>query len=362
MGRNSAQLHAVDREYFTCSALPLLVAAMTLAGCAVKSPGKTVVMHSAPVFSPIPARHATNAVDAGDGDLEIAGLRQTMIAHPEDLDARLRLAQAYAAHGFPDVALEHYRLAAERFPNSANAAVRLARALREANLKPDALAALQAFLHANPQKEPGPYEWLGILNDDLRNWKASQLAYETALLYSAPNSSGTAELHNNLGYALLMQSLNQAAAAEFRAALRIRHDLAIARNNLGIALAGNPSEAILNWQAVSGAAAAHNNMAAVLIEHGRFPEARRELETALAYDQHNAQALYNLALVSEKDGHPAVMPASRGTPASAKPGNAFTRWLRSGRNTAKQPGSPVHPVAGQAAERASASAASGSGN
>ena len=109
-----------------------------------------------------------------------------------------------------------------------------------------------------------------------------------------------------------MQYLNNAAATEFRAALRIRHDLVIARNNLGIALAADPSgnnkDAIMNWQAVSGPAAAHNNMAALLIERGEYAEARKELQTALGYDQQNAQAVYNLALVSERDGKPAVLP------------------------------------------------------
>jgi tetratricopeptide (TPR) repeat protein len=348
----------------------LVLSALTLTSCATK----TATLHSTPYFSPTPTREATNAVDAGDGDLEIASLRKTMMARPDDVEVRLRLAQAYTARGFPDVALEHYRLAAERFPDAANAAVRLARALRLAGQKEEALAGLKGFVLAHPQHSAEPYEWLGILNDDLQNWQASQSAYETALLYSPPSSPSTAELQNNLGYALLMQHLNNAAAMEFRAALRIRHDMVIARNNLGIALAGTPKEAILNWQAVSGPAAAHNNMAALLIERGDYSEARKELVTALGYDQQNAQAVYNLALVSERDGKPAVIPpqAENAKTAAAKnpkqPG-PLSRFFHPVKHTGKpvesQPPTAVQPpglTPGQTPERPAVPVAAGSGN
>jgi Flp pilus assembly protein TadD len=312
----------------------LFLAALALVSCASKS----AALHPAPFFAATPTRQTTNAVDAGDSDLEIASLRKTVTNHPDDVDARLLLAQAYAAHGFPDVALEHLRLASERFPDSLPAALRLARFLRQSGQKEEALKGLQAFIHAHPQKTAEPYEWLGILNDDLQNWKASQLAYETALVYS-PDS---AELHNNLGYTLLMQHLNNGAAAEFRACLRLQHDSAIARNNLGIALSENPDgdhkEAILNWQSTAGPAVAHNNMAALFMERGDFAGARKELETALSYDRQNGPAIYNLALVSERDGKPAVIPAQSAAKTSKQP-SALARFFHPGRSSA--PGKPV---------------------
>jgi tetratricopeptide (TPR) repeat protein len=346
----------------------LTLAALGLTSCATKTPA----LHSTPFFSPTATRQTTNAVDAGDADLEIASLRRTMMSRPEDVDARLRLAHAYEARGFPDVALEHYRLAAERFPDSVNAAVRLARALRKADQKEEALSGLKAFIHAHPQNTAEPYEWLGILNDDLQNWKASQAAYETALIYSPAASPATAELHNNLGYALLMQYQNNAAAAEFHAALRIKRDMVIARNNLGIALAGdstasytaNHKEAILNWQAVSGPAAAHTNMAALLIERGDYPEARKELGTALGFDQQYAQAIFNLALVSERDGKPAVIPPPTFvkvlTGKTVKQPNALMRFFHLGRPAAK-PTESAPLSAGRTAAPA-VPIASGSGN
>jgi len=160
-----------------------------------------------------------------------------------------------------------------------------------------------------------------------------------------------------------MQYLNDAAIAEFRSALRLRKDLTIARNNLGIALADTPKEAILHWQAISGPAAAHNNMAALLIERGQYQEARKELATALGYDQHNAQAIYNLALVSERDGKPAVI--STRTPASTvvktRQGNYLTRLFHPGRHYGKTSDAEAQNAT-QTAGRATTPASSGSSN
>lgn len=282
----------------------LVLGSAVFSGCATKTTNTTSSLRKPGLFSPVKERQAINAVDAGDEDLALADLRKAVASHPDDVEIRLRLAQAYSAHGFHDVALEHYRLAAERFPASEKVAVRLARSLRAVDQGAAALQGLQAFVQAHPQQIAEPYEWLGILHDDQGQWKESEAAYRTALLYSPAN----AELHNNLGYAILMQARNNDAATEFHAALRLKKDLAIARNNLGIALVETPSEAILNWQAVSGPAAAHNNMGALLFERGDFAGARKELETSLGYDHQNAQAIFNLTLVAQQDGKPVVLP------------------------------------------------------
>jgi Flp pilus assembly protein TadD len=344
----------VKQSTLDFSRFALIAAVLGLASCASKT---VAVQHSTPLYSVAPLRQTTNAVDAGDGDLEIASLRKNVSSHPDDVDVRLRLAQAYAARGFTDVALEHLRLASERFPNSLRAAVGLVQALQRAGQNEEALTGLKAFLHRNPQQTALPYEWLGILNDNLENWKDSQAAYETALLYS-PDS---AELHNNLGYALMMEALKDGAVAEFRTALRLQPNLAIARNNLGIALAGNPKEAILNWQAMSGPAAAHNNMAALLIERGDYKGARRELQAALGYDPHNGQAIFNLAVVSERDGKPAVLPPAP-MKTSANP-SLWSKILHPRRHNApgKQTDSASLP-AGPSAERAAVPTGSAVGN
>lgn len=358
IGRTGTRMQETeDNRFARLFKLALIPAALGLAACA----GKTAAVRPAAFFTSTPTRQATNAVDAGDGDLQIAALRSTVTKHPDDVDARLRLAQAYAVRGFADVALEHLRLAAERFPNSLPAALRLARVLRQAGQKQEALAGLKAFVHTHPQNSAEPYEWLGILNDDLQDWKASQLAYETGLLYS-PSS---AELHNNLGNTLLMQHLNHAAATEFRAALRLQPNMAIARNNLGIALAENPRDAILAWQTASDPATAHNNMAALLMERGDLPGARKELETALGYDRQNGPATFNLALVSERDGKPAVIPQAAAK--AAKQPNPLAKFFHPGRHSAplKQVDNspvPAGQAAGPSVARAVVPTGSGSGN
>jgi Tfp pilus assembly protein PilF len=356
-GRTHTQIEVAEKKEFGWrSRAGLALAVVSLASCATKTAG----LHSPPYFAPTEIRQATNVVDAGDGDLEIANLRRVMMSRPDDVEARLRLADAYVARGFPDVALEHYRLASERFPDSEQAAVRLARTLRRAGQKEEALAGLREFIRAHPLRTSEPYEWMGILQDDLQNWSASQQAYETALIYSPEN----AELHNNLGYTLLMQARKDAAVVEFRSALRLKRDLVIARNNLGIALMDNPKEAILNWQAISGPAAAHNNMAALLIERGDYIAARKELETALGYDQQNAQAIYNLALVAQRDGKPAVVPvpgADKAAVKTAKQTSAWSRFFHPGRRSGNQSDSQSLS-AGRTAEPAAVPAASGIGN
>jgi hypothetical protein len=78
---------------------------------------------------------------------------------------------------------------------------------------------------------------------------------------------------------------------------------------LAMALATTTDQTAVNWQSVGDPAAAHNNMAALLIQQGRYAEARRELDLALGYNKNYTAALSNLRLVSELDGKPASIPA-----------------------------------------------------
>src|SRR5438477_11916648 len=77
------------------------------------------------------ARQVTNAIDAGDGDIQARSLRERLIADPNDLAARLQLAERYRQAGSTELWVEHYRLAAERFPRNPTVAMLLAKALRD---------------------------------------------------------------------------------------------------------------------------------------------------------------------------------------------------------------------------------------
>lgn len=254
-------------------------------------------------------RQIRNAVDAGDGDFVAATLREAMAAHPENERYRLDLAEHYQRLGFPDLALEHYRLAAERFPQSAEVELRLVKTLRAAGQSAEAVQSLAAFLDRAPTKAYELHSWLGILRDETGAWKDGETAHRKAL--ELGGKSGF--LHNNLGYNLLRQGRLSEAATEFEAALRLAPSSEVTRNNLALALAGKPDaasqrEAVLQWQSMSDPASAHNNLAASLMERGELAAARRELDIALGYNKSHAPALRNLQLVAGLDGRPVSIP------------------------------------------------------
>src|SRR5262249_40916513 len=139
----------------------------------------------------------------------------------------------------------------------------LIRALRDFDLRNEAIDGLEAFLRAHPQTSADYYSWLGILRDETGAWPLGEPAHRKALELS-PSAD---QLHNNLGYNLMMQKKDEAAAAEFQEALRLNPSNQVARNNLGWALAhkNEAQQALANWQSASDPASAHNNLAAVWI-------------------------------------------------------------------------------------------------
>jgi Flp pilus assembly protein TadD len=254
------------------------------------------------------SRQVQNAVDAGEGDLELKNLRQRVAANPNDLDARILLARVYLRRGLPDVALEHQRLAARMFPESSAAALELSKTLRQAGESKQALEITQNFLAGHPSASWELLSLQGILQDERGEFAQGEQSYRAALKIDEQRSA----IHNNLGYNLLLQGKAGDAATEFRRALEIDPRSQIAHNNLGAALiaAKAPAEALAEWQKASGPAAAHNNLAAVLMEQGRYEEARAELDAALKVQAEFAPAVANLKMVAARDGKPGTMPAS----------------------------------------------------
>jgi len=261
-------------------------------------------------------RQVHNAHDAGDGDYPLAQLRRRVASEPDNISARLDLAKAYRERGYPEVALEITRLAAARFPDSGDAERALVGDLHALKQRPEAIASLQAFLQAHPQTQPALDSWLGILLDESGQWTEGEPQHRKALDLAPSVDS----LHNNLGYNLLMQKRYADAIGEFQQALKINPGSKIARNNLGMAQAGQDSAklAVASFQQDTDPATAHNNLAAVLMEKGNYVEARRELIIALGYNKAHAAALRNLELVSRLDGQSATLP---------KP-SAESRWRR----------------------------------
>ncbi|MBL8215352.1 MAG: tetratricopeptide repeat protein [Bryobacterales bacterium] len=260
-------------------------------------------------MQPAMEQQVRNAVYAGEGDLEAREFRRRITSNPQDLDARLGMARHYRKMGFGELAVEHLRLAAERFPDSAGVALELAESLAGQEMLAEAASGLQAFLAKDANNRAELPSLLGILRDELEEYAAGESAHRAALAISPTNP----KLHNNLGYNLWLQGKREDAVAAFRRALSLDSHFAVARNNLGRALLESPAEqdrreAVGHFEAAADRAVAHNNAAAVLMEQGRYDEARKELEQALAVRPDFAPALRNLALLTERDGKPLQLP------------------------------------------------------
>lgn len=265
-------------------------------------------------------RQVRGAVEVGDGDIETRRLRQRMATEPGNIEVRLDLASRYEASGVTELALEHYRLAAAQFPEHAGVQVLLARSLRAHGLSREAASRLGAYLTVRHDAPAELFSWLGILDDEIGEYEAGEAAHRRALQAAANKSQ--AYLHNNLGQNLLLQGRRTEAAAEFERALKLDQRSSTARNNLGIALAANPSEAVLHLQSITEPSTAHSNLAAVLIELGRYNEARQELNLALGYRRDNHAALRNLALLAQLDGKPVQLNLN------SRPPGGSNRWGR----------------------------------
>jgi Flp pilus assembly protein TadD len=251
-------------------------------------------------------RQVENAVDLGDGDPEARRLRQRLAANAGDLDARIGLAKLYASRGLPDLAIEHYRLAAELNPGLPGVTLLLAKALRDMNEPAEASRVIAAFVMKHPHDSWELLSLQGILEDEQGRFKQGEASYRAALAIDSAQTS----LHNNLGYNLLLQGHAESASAEFRQAIAMDPHSAVAHNNLGTALmfakSGKSEQAFAEWRKSGDPAAAHNNLAAIFFEQGHYPEARQEIAAALQFKPEYPAALKNLRLVAAADGGPAV--------------------------------------------------------
>jgi Flp pilus assembly protein TadD len=239
-----------------------------------------------------------NAVHAGDGDLEVQALRKRLLDHPRDIAIRRRLAARFEASGYPDLALEHLRIAAELAPGDITLQLDLAATLASLGLKDQAHRVIMAAA-ALPTWDAHEYSRAAILLDQLESPAAAESWHRKALAIHPASF----ELQNNLAFNLMSQQRAAEAAQLFHSILRAHPTYELARNNLATLYAtqlNNPEEALLHWKAVHGPAAAHNNLAAVYIEQEKWDEARRELERALALRFQFPEAIENLRIVASR--------------------------------------------------------------
>lgn len=274
-----------------------------LSGCANKNraarmnpPGRTM--------QPVMQRQVLNAVDAGEGNPRVRQLREKIAEEPQNVKVRVELAEEYRKAGYVELELEHLRLLVERFPDSELAVTSLSRSLIRVERASEALMHLESYLRRQQNPAANVLSWAGIANDALGKYNEGEPMHRRAL----ERAPGRDQLHNNLGYNLMMQGRKGEAAEQFRRALELNPASETARNNLGLALGDQPAAAITQFRQTSDLAVAHNNLAAYLYEKGDLAGARKELELALEYRKDMPQIVDNLRKIAALDGMPIALP------------------------------------------------------
>ena len=279
-----------------------------LSGCAQRT--AAVPVHSAPASQSTFARQVRNARIAGEGDPAVRILRQRLAVAPESTDLRLELASQYENSGYPDLALEHVRIARAYAPEELSLASEEARLLIKLDLAAEAVRVLRTVTAA-AAAPAATHAWLAIALDETGELSAGEQAHRAALALSPQDDT----LLNNLGYNLFQQGRAAEAAQVLESAVGRNRENTLARANLARALASgsgaaDSAGAVAHWSVAVDPASAHNNLAAALIEQGSYEKARRELDAALAIERQHLAAWNNLKLVSDLDGLPATTQAS----------------------------------------------------
>src|SRR5690348_13853677 len=91
---------------------------LLLASCAHKHIAQSPPQNPTYAVTQNIQRQVHNARAVGDGDYALGQLRERLMKDPTDLEARLQIADHLKRAGSLDLAIEHYRLAAERFPDN----------------------------------------------------------------------------------------------------------------------------------------------------------------------------------------------------------------------------------------------------
>jgi tetratricopeptide (TPR) repeat protein len=289
--------------------LLLVLATLTVVGCGRH---QNAARMQRPALPPMMRQQVVNAVSVGEGNVRVRRLRERLATEPRNVAVRLELAAEYGAMGYPELELEHCRIAVERFPESAAAVERLAKSLRQAGSPQEAAAMMAKLVEQQEQPSLETLAWAGILLDEASRLRDGEAMHRRAIAADARRDY----LHNNLGYNLLLQERYPEAADAFRRALELNSGSATARNNLGRTLVQmNPNapspDAVAQFQRAADLAIAHNNIATELYEKGDVAGARKELEIALEYRRDVPQILENLRMVAEDDGQPIAMPQAR---------------------------------------------------
>jgi len=229
------------------------------------------------------------------GDPRIAKLQNQVKLNPADAAARLELAGIYEAYRLYDQALEQFTAALSLAP-SEKAILGIVRCDQALNRTWQAIPLLEQFLKESPSA--ALWNVLGLMQDT----SSDLIAGERALREAVAADPASDQWRNNLGYNLLLQNKTDEAEEEFQKALELNPNSLTTHNNFGILLArrGDLESALKEFQFGADEATAHNNLAVVLMEIGKYEQSREQLVKALALRRNFAPALSNFKLVQER--------------------------------------------------------------
>jgi Tfp pilus assembly protein PilF len=240
-------------------------------------------------------------------DPRVQELQSRIKLDPKDAGARLQLAAVYEIYRLCDDGLSLYREALQILHSqprtgdgsallTEEAILGVGRCGRSSGRTAEALSLIEP--HIKDYASASAWHELGLLREASGDLQAA----EYALREAAALELGSDAIHNSLGYNLLLQSKSEAAEGKFRKALDLNPKSVIARNNLGTVLArrGDLEGALEQFRLAADAAAAHNNLAVVLLEIGEYEQSREQLIKALAIRRNFAPALSNFKLVQER--------------------------------------------------------------
>lgn len=244
------------------------------------------------------------AFDPLRDDARMGALRGAVEAEPENLTARLQLAQRYEGYGLVSEAMDVY-LALLRFARNNESGAELLAAVRM-GLARNALSARRAAEAVEVLAAEGAIFadarlslQLGLLYDQLGEEAKAESAYRAAVRLDSQSSAA----HNNLGYRLMRRGELAEAEQHFRAAVAGPAGGGAARNNLGMLLTQRGQYDAAWEQFLSGgsdAATARNNFAVALMSAGRWIESREQLLLALRERRGFAPALRNFQIVQQR--------------------------------------------------------------
>jgi tetratricopeptide (TPR) repeat protein len=235
--------------------------------------------------------------------------REAAELYPRSIVAQLKLAESLDRTGKPDKAISHFRRAIAIDPESAEAHRQLAAALDRRGQDEEALRHFQLALKQSPNSRP-IHLGLAELYRQHNRWPEAIEHYRAAL--ARQHEDARAWL--SLGEALQQIGNRQEAVAAFRQAVRIIPDQPVAWMQLGTGLAqsGDSPGAVDAFRTAvrldPRMTVAHQNLAAVLAGSGATDEAIVHLRAALKLAPADPNANFSLGvlLARKQEWEPAI--------------------------------------------------------